>query len=224
MSHCTPVSEGLARPDLEEVDTYIFDYGGVMAFHNCEPWLSELATLLNADHKRVKALLSETSEQGKAYRLNQMTREEFWEQIKRETNSPSADPADLERNWALSYQIDPDMLAIASRLRTERGFQVGTLSNSDAYRHDHIERTYGLSSKLDFTVSSHTHGIVKPEATAYKKALEVAGRVEAPGSVLYIDDRERNVTPALALGLRGYVFSNRDSFAELLASQGVLKF
>lgn len=210
------------RPNLAEIDTYIFDYGGVLAFHNCEPWLGELANLLGTDRKRVKALLSETSEQGKAYRLNEMTRDEFWDLIKCETNAPDADPSDLELNWALSYQIDPQMLALAERLRTERGFQVGTLSNSDGYRHTHIEKTYGLSRKLDFTVSSHTHGIVKPSPSAYEKVLEVANRVQNPESVLYIDDRERNVHPALALGFQGYVFSTGDNFEELLRGQGIL--
>jgi HAD superfamily hydrolase (TIGR01509 family) len=221
MTAQTEISSAIC-PDLTKVDTYVLDYGGVLAFHNCEPWLGELARLLQADRKRVKALLSETSKQGKAYRLNEITRDKFWDLIKRETNAPDADPSDLERNWALSYQIDPRMLAIAERLRTERGFQVGTLSNSDSYRHDHIERTYGLSRKLDFTISSHTHGIMKPSYSAYKKVLEITDRVQNPERVLYIDDRERNVRPALDLGFQGYVFSNGDNFEELLRCQGIL--
>lgn len=117
---------------LSEVDTYVFDYGGVVSFHYCEPWQGNISRLLHVDPKTADELLSETSLQGKAYREGKMTRDAFWQEVKRLAGANGASPAELEDNWARSYQIDQRMLDMIARLRGERGFQVGVMMNCQA--------------------------------------------------------------------------------------------
>lgn len=208
--------------NLGLVDTYVFDYGGVVSFHYCEPWQSNLSKLLNVTPEKAKSLLSESGELGRNYRLGKMSRDEFWNLVIKQAGTSDVDPSSLELNWAMSYQVDYRMLDLISRLRNERGVKVGLLSNSDEYRQNHNERMYSLSQQFDFMISSHTHRVVKPEKDAYMKMLQVANKVSTPGRVLYVDDREKNVKPGQELGIQGYVFSNFEAFTLLLNSNGIL--
>jgi HAD superfamily hydrolase (TIGR01509 family) len=208
--------------DLREIDTYAFDYGGVVSFHYCEPWQSNIGKILQVDSKQAKALLSENSPQGRSYRLGHIGREEFWAIVFEKAGVTDVDMAELEHNWANSYQIDQRMLEVMQRLRTDLHYAIGILSNSDKYRQEHIESTYGLSQKVDFIVSSYQHGVIKPEKEAYLKTLEVAGRLETPEKVLYVDDRAGHVASAVALGLQGYVFSTYEQFLQLLKEHTML--
>lgn len=208
--------------NLSVVDTFVFDYGGVVSFHYCEPWQGNLSRLLNVTPDVARRLLSESGELGRAYRMGDMSRDEFWNLVIEQSGAHDVDPSELEYNWAMSYQIDPRMIELINRLRNERGAQVGLLSNSDEYRQNHNEGMYGLSGIFDFMISSHTHRVVKPEREAYMKMLEVANRLNKPRSVVYIDDRERNVSPGEAVGIQGYVFTNYEEFRELLRKSGIL--
>lgn len=208
------VSESGQAPqqDLQDIDTLVFDYGGVVSFHHCEPWQGNLARLLNTTPREVRNLLSETSLWGRDFRLGKMSREQFWGLICEKTGVQNVNIQELEYNWANSYQIDIRMVNLIRELRGKIGLQVGILSNSDLYRRNHIEESYQLSAKVDFNITSCDHGVVKPEKIAYEKMLEVAGRTQEPNRVLYVDDRERNVAPAVALGMKGYVFTDYESF------------
>lgn len=208
--------------NLKDIDTYIFDYGGVVSFHYCEPWQGNLSKILGVSREVVDSLLSETSQWGRAYRLSKISRDFFWEQIIKSTNALNANPEELEFNWANSYQIDQRMLKLAERLKKEKGFQVGIFSNSDQYRHKHIEDKYKLSEKINFIISSHIHGVIKPEIEAYNVALSVADRMKDPHKVLYVDDRERNISPVVNVGMKGYVFSDYENFFLMLKENGII--
>lgn len=208
--------------NLREVDTFVFDYGGVVSHHYCQPWQGNLSALLGIAPEEVKKLLSESGELGRAYRLGHMTRDEFWKLVIKGAGAHAPDPAELEYNWAMSYQINTRMIDLIMRLKNENLAQVGILSNSDEYRQNHNEKMYGLSSIFDFIISSHTHKVLKPDMEAYIKVLEEAKRRETPGKVLYIDDREKNVNPGQALGIKGYVYTTFDDFVLTLQRNNII--
>lgn len=207
--------------DVSQADTYLFDYGGVVAFHYCEPWQSNLSGLLNVTPQRVRELLSETFIQGKEYRLGTMTREQFWNEIMLLAGVKGIDMHALEDNWARSYQIDQRMLQIIDALR-KAGNRVGIMMNTDEYRHTHIEREYALSDKVDCVVSSWIHKVVKPDQAAYQCALKLFQRENCQQKVIYFDDRERNVLPCSQLGMQGAVFADFESFQSLLIGAKVV--
>lgn len=207
--------------NLQEVDTYLFDYGGVVSFHYCEPWQGNLSFLLKVEPKRVRELLSETSEHGKEYRLGNMNRKQFWNEVMKLAGIKELDISQLEDNWARSYQIDTRMLSVIDTLR-KLGKQVGVVMNTDAYRFAHIEKEYQLSTLVDFVISSCKHGVVKPEKEAYLFALRIVNREHSPEKVVYFDDRERNIIPCLNIGMKGGVFIDFESFKNLLINEGVI--
>jgi len=209
-----------------ELDTFIFDYGGVVSYHYCNPWHANLSKLLCVDSKRVRELLSESSEQGRNYRLGKITRDEFWGIIIELANPSKNSDLELlmhslEDNWAKSYQINLKMINLIQSLRVS-GKKVGIMMNTDAHRHIHIENSYQISNKVDFIVSSFEHRVVKPDVSAYITALKVSGNEATPSKVLYIDDREKNVRPCFELGMQGFLFENHENLMNVFKENGVL--
>ncbi|HEY9605543.1 MAG TPA: hypothetical protein V6C85_28325, partial [Allocoleopsis sp.] len=59
----------------------LVDYGGVLGDHHQEPAESELAAALQVSVEQSRILLSENSEQGRAFRENKITETEFWNRV-----------------------------------------------------------------------------------------------------------------------------------------------
>lgn len=207
--------------NFDEIETFLFDYGGVVAFHYCEPWHGNLSELLKVSPTRVRQLLSETSEQGKNYRLGEITREQFWSEVMDLAGSGRVDISALEENWARSYQLDQRMLPVFKHLKNARK-EIGIIMNTDMHRHTHIENEYALSSRVDVVISSCIHKVVKPEKDAYLCALRAFNKEESPHKVAYFDDRERNIAPCSELGMQGILFKDFDSFFTHLQTSKVL--
>lgn len=206
--------------NLDEIETFLFDYGGVVAFHYCEPWQGNLSKLLKVSPARVRELLSETSEQGKNYRLGEVSREQFWSEVMALAGSGKVDMSALEENWARSYQLDQRMLLVMDNLKKARK-EIGIMMNTDAHRHAHIEKEYALSKKVDVIISSCTHKVIKPDKNAYVCALQAFNKEQSPHKVAYFDDRERNVAPCSELGMQGILFKDFDSFFSYLQTSKV---
>ncbi|MDD5469778.1 MAG: HAD hydrolase-like protein [Candidatus Peribacteraceae bacterium] len=206
---------------LSEVDTYLFDYGGVVSFHYCEPWQGNLSKLLGVSPKRVRELLSESSDQGRNYRTGAISRDEFWTIVMSLASAKGVDIHELEDNWARSYQIDHRMLRIIDFLR-QTGNQVGVVMNTDEYRHSHIEQEYRISEIVDAVISSCEQGCVKPQREAYLGALRIMNRERAPHKTVYFDDRLRNIEPCLELGMKGMVFEDFEQFQKQLIAEAIL--
>lgn len=83
----------------------------------------------------------ETSPHGIAFRLGDITMEQFWEEAQRLAGVSGKNPRALMDNWARSYAIDPKMIDFSERLRT-RGYKTGILMNSDAERYKYIQEAY----------------------------------------------------------------------------------
>lgn len=224
MFHPAEIGSNVEQIGLNAVDTYVFDYGGVISFHYCEPWQSNVARLLKVSPETANNLLSETSSQGKAYREGKITRVEFWREVAKLAGAENFSYAELEDNWARSYQIDTRMLELIEQLRAERGFKIGIMMNTDEYRNRHIENEYQLSQNVDFVVSSFKHGVTKPNPEIYRITLGVADRLQTPGKVIYVDDKQRNITPCLGLGMKGYVFKSYEGLKDVLTNEGIIRF
>jgi putative hydrolase of the HAD superfamily len=92
-----------------------------------------------------------------------------------------------------------ELLDHARSLRGRCGLAI--LSNSGDGAREEEERRFGLSAIFDPICYSHEQGVLKPDATAFDKALERMGA--SAEQVLFIDDNLANVRAAHALGIRG---------------------
>ncbi|HAO52446.1 TPA: hypothetical protein DCQ85_03180 [Candidatus Magasanikbacteria bacterium] len=181
----------------------LLDNGGVLSDHYQQPHHKDLADILGVDEEKLKALLSEKSPHGEAYRKNLISREEFWSIVVKLSGSVAdLDYSQLEKLWAESYQVNSHIVDILKRYRNV-GVKTGLLSNADTYRKKHMEERH--ASFLDYSIVSSDVGSLKPEKEIFEKAIEKAGIPSK--NIIYVDDRESHANKATELGMQGEVFS-----------------
>ncbi|MDG1197474.1 MAG: HAD family phosphatase [Actinomycetota bacterium] len=121
----------------------------------------------------------------------------------------------VDQFFAFEGRIDPAMRDLLGKLQNE--VKLGLLTNN----HDDFERylsEQGLESYFDFVGNTCRLKVAKPDPAAYLLALE-ALKVQ-PAACLFVDDLERNVQGALAVGMRAFHFTNKK---ELLTELNSLK-
>jgi putative hydrolase of the HAD superfamily len=113
--------------------------------------------------------------------------------------------------------LDDAVLAIARRLRDDRGLRLGILSNSAPDDEPQIARFEHL---FDCPCFSHRTGLRKPDPAAYRAAARAL--VARPEAVAFIDDKSRNLDAAAAVGMHPVAFRDAASLDADLVALGVL--
>ena len=199
------------------IDTIQLDYGGVVADHYSEPYLGYLASELGVTRKGARGLLSEQSPHGRLYRLDQLSKEAFWEEVRKLAPRKDFDDDTVQELWAKTYIPNAAVLSLLTYLRAECGIQIGIVMNEDRWRYRYILETYRLDSCVDVIVVSFEVGTLKPEAAMSEAILRLSNRLPSPGSVLYIDDRQSHVDAAVRAGMQGYRHVNAGELSTYIA-------
>jgi putative hydrolase of the HAD superfamily len=94
-----------------------------------------------------------------------------------------------------------------------------TLNNESKELHEYRVRTFQLSPLFRGFLTSCYLGQAKPDEGIYLSALGIASCER--GDAIFIDDRELNVEPALALGLNAVHFKGLDPLRAYLRDRGI---
>jgi putative hydrolase of the HAD superfamily len=94
-----------------------------------------------------------------------------------------------------------------------------TINNESAELNQYRLELFGLRDIFITFFSSCWVGTLKPARRIYEAALAMS-QAEAADSV-FIDDRERNLEPARALGMRTIRFTDAPGLRQELAAMGV---
>ena len=84
-----------------------------------------------------------------------------------------------------------------------------------------VELFAGAAKRFRHTVVSGDIGLVKPDPAIFAHTLEKLGN-PAPGEVFFIDDSEKNITAADALGFRTHHFRSAEGLEAALMAEGLL--
>lgn len=203
----------------EEIDTVIFDYGGVVADDYCEPATTELSRLLGVDPAGIEPLISEASAHGAAYRIGNISTVQFWESVRRlaGTGPFSVDQAQLL--WQRTYAPNIQMLALLAELKAQAAVFVAIFSNMDTKRLAYTKSLVDWVPYVHRFVSSCETHQLKPAPGAFEAALRACNRIHEPGRVLFVDDRSAHVVAAERMGLQGYHFKDAPRLADFLRGQ-----
>jgi putative hydrolase of the HAD superfamily len=93
-----------------------------------------------------------------------------------------------------------------------------TLNNESRELHEYRVRTFQLDTIFSGFLTSCFLGLAKPDEGIYLSALGIAGC--DPKHAVFIDDRDLNIEPALALGLNAIRFENLESLRDALRQKG----
>jgi putative hydrolase of the HAD superfamily len=116
--------------------------------------------------------------------------------------------------------VRPEAEALVADARAA-GLRIGVLTNETELLQGRawIERVDVLRS-VDALVDASVTGIMKPDAAAYRLALDALGL--PAGRVLFVDDQPRNVAGAEAVGLAAVRFDPTDVAGSFTAVRRLL--
>jgi putative hydrolase of the HAD superfamily len=113
----------------------------------------------------------------------------------------------------------PETIDLARALARTGRYRLMTINNESAELNQYRLEQFGLRDIFITFFSSCWVGILKPARRIYEVALAMS-QAEADDSV-FIDDRERNLEPARALGMRAIRFTDALGLRQELAAMGV---
>jgi putative hydrolase of the HAD superfamily len=196
----------------------IFDYGRVLTGPPDPDAHAELVRITGLSSERFENLYW-TDRQ--AYDEGKLTGLEFWRKLVRDGGLNLNEQAIEELNlWdaRMWTKADPAMLAWQLALK-ESGLLTAIVSNMGDAVHEHMERELSWLGRFDVLVWSYQLRMAKPDPAIYHYALERLGT--QPEETLFIDDRPENVETAIALGMKGLIFSTVKKLREDLIDSGL---
>lgn len=193
----------------------IFDLGGVLFTNGTKKFSEHLAQKYQIDVEKAKAILDK-SDIGNAYRTGKITREEFWHAVKKELQLTEHIDV-LEQGWIDVYVLIEETRDII--LELAKKYKVYFLSDNVKERVEAIDKKYNFTKWFHGGVSSHEVGIRKPHPDIYKIALEQTGF--SPEEVLFVDDKENNLTPGKDLGMSTLLFESPEKLQKDLQNLSI---
>ena len=134
-------------------------------------------------------------------------------------------PRDFTREEFRTYMLAESRpheasIALARSARDAGRVVLATLNNESAELNSHRIVHFGLRGIFVAFLSSCWLGLRKPDPRMYERALALLQA--APDEVLFIDDREPNLGPARAIGMRVHRHTTPAALESVLRSHGVL--
>jgi putative hydrolase of the HAD superfamily len=162
-----------------------------------------------------------------AYDSGELNGHTYWEKIAHEAGFPMT--AELLAKL-ITYDghmwgnLNQPMVDWSQRL-VEHGIRVGVLSNMGDQTRDYLVGENPWLQKLNHLTWSCELLIAKPDPAIYHYTLDKLG--VAPPEALFIDDIQRNIDAASAIGIDGILFTNVARLRNDLADrklEGVIPF
>jgi epoxide hydrolase-like predicted phosphatase len=144
--------------------------------------------------------------------------EAIWQQVAQRHHLTPEVLAQLRADFWRGDRLNEALLAYVRALRPR--YKTGILSNAWAEMRDLNVQRFGLGQVVDETVYSFECGLLKPDAASYRYILD---RLCAqPEQAIFVDDAERNILGAQALGMTTVRFiETHQAIAELNELLGV---
>jgi putative hydrolase of the HAD superfamily len=196
-----PVSAG--RNDSLNINAVIFDYGQVLTYRPTAEEFGRMGEMFNMSSEQFFQLWEATRG---PYDRGDLTAEEYWLKLAAQTNS-SIDREQIEILRTIEVEMwahpIPGMLDWMSQLRAAR-IKTALLSNMPWDLVYHVRKTFPWMEDFAFKTFSAEVGLIKPDAAIYMHTLTGLD-VSAP-EALFLDDREKNIQAARALGIHAIQF------------------
>ncbi|HEX4169700.1 MAG TPA: HAD family phosphatase [Bryobacteraceae bacterium] len=198
---------------VNDFDSIIFDYGGVLATHQTDADLAKLARLLGVTTDQFSELYWANRAE---YDRGALTAAEYWMDMLRHSQK-NMDAALVDKLTDLDsaswMHFDEPMWDWIDHLRLAKK-RIAVLSNMPRELGEALKtKTDRLGAFDHVTLSFEVHS-VKPEPAIYEHCLTGLGTT--PERTLFFDDRIENVQGAELLGIRAIQFLDRDEVLEKL--------
>ncbi|MGB6693492.1 MAG: HAD family phosphatase, partial [Terracidiphilus sp.] len=193
----------------------VFDYGLVLTGSPDPSAHAEMLRITGLPPERFDALYWADRD---AFDAGGLLGRAFWKKLAREAGI-SVSPSTIEELVALDARMwmteNSAMLAWQLMLK-QHGLLTAIVSNMGDTVHHAMKRELPWLARFDVLVWSYLLRITKPDPAIYRHVLEKLGT--RPEETLFIDDRKANVDAAVAIGMKGIVFTDVERLrADLIA-------
>lgn len=200
------------------IKVVIFDVGGVITRYDWIKFYSNFAARLGVPSNVVIDYHNEGDNIVPSM-LGEASFDDFLEYLKK--HSSKGEKAEQRKIWleeALKIvQVNKPLLDLIDKLRTS--YQLFILTNLTEGRII-VDEALGLYSHFNHVLLSYREHLKKPDERFYKLVLSTAGVI--PEEAVFVDDKEKFVAVAEALGMQGIVFSDVEKLREDLLKLGVI--
>ncbi len=186
---------------MSRIDTIFFDWGGVIADDPGDDFLKDLLKRLGATDTQTQEIYDGYMRQ---FLRGEINEDAYWQMIREHYGlTVHENISDDFKNWR-GLITNEAVFSLVDAARAE-GIRPALLTNV-------IEPTYGVLdaagyyAKFDAVIASCKVGYAKPQPEIYQLALD---RLETTAErSLFIDDKQRNLDPAAAMGFRTILAEN----------------
>ncbi|MGC2402449.1 MAG: HAD family phosphatase [Acidobacteriaceae bacterium] len=188
--------------DLEAV---IFDYGEVLTGPPDPDRHRNLLAIAAVEEQAFeKAYWSHRLD----YDADILNGQTYWQTVARDTGvhfTAKQISELLEQDALMWMNLNPAMMAWIPRIKAA-GFRLGILSNMGDGVLDYMRPRFSWLAQFDHLTWSCELGVVKPDPAIYLHTVKKLN--VSPERALFIDNLEKNIVGAEAVGLRAALFQN----------------
>lgn len=125
--------------------------------------------------------------------------------------------AEFDELWNFGFHENPEMAALLTELGTR--YPLYLLSNTNESHYGFLSTQFKVDRHFQELILSHKVGFTKPDPRIYQEVLNRSGI--AASKCLFVDDLERNVAAAAALGMHTIRFVGIEDLKQRLNALGI---
>ena len=189
-----------------DIDTVLFDFGGVIAEEGFKRGLAAIAHAQGLDERTfIEAAFDTIYSTG--YVLGKAPESTFWNTLRQKTGI-KGDDASLRNEIFSRFIVRDWMIDLVKSLKAD-GAKVGILSDQTDML-DMLDKKYDFFRLFDYVFNSYHMGKSKRDLSLFDDIVH-ALKTE-PDRVLFIDDDAGNVERAKKKGWKGIQYIDRERF------------
>ncbi|OGK14630.1 hypothetical protein A3C98_00065 [Candidatus Roizmanbacteria bacterium RIFCSPHIGHO2_02_FULL_37_15] len=192
----------------------LFDLGGVLFTNGTTKFIESVSSRYSLPKQQVKEVID--GRIGTLYRETKISRNEFWESVKRNLNlKETADQ--LEKEWIDAYELISETKQIIQHL--SRQYSLYYLSDNVKERVNSLNAKFNFIQLFKGGIFSHEVGVRKPNPLIYEYAIKKAGCNS--NEIIFIDYKPSALLPADKMGITTIFFQSSQQLKESLVKLGV---
>ena len=197
------------------IKAVIFDVGGVLVRTEDHSYRRRWEEELGLRPGEAEEIVF-NSVMGQKAQRGEISDEELWNWVGERLDL--GQQLDSFRNdfWAGDV-LDEDLVTFIRSFRP--AYQTAIISNATDGLRDSLSNQHGIADAFDIIIGSAEERIMKPDAAIYQRALSALGR--KPEESVFIDDFQRNIDGARALGMNAIHFQPGVDIETELSDLGV---
>ncbi len=188
-----------------------FDLDGVYFINGKENFIRSLVSL-GVSEDEAKRVFLKSDEMNKIYKCGKWSDEEYWTWALKEWNL-NMNVDEICELLISGYEVNQSVVETVKKVH-ESGYKTMICSNNFPARINGLQRRFGFLDNFDVVVVSFEHEVIKPDKKIFEILVEKSG-VEAD-EIVYSDDNEDALKPALELGINAFLYTDFDSFVQKL--------